>query len=172
MHPPIPIPWTERLRDPLEEPLWAHGWIPKEPQDHLEQTLELHGHGCWQSLEPLPLQPGKACQSRLATPTSADKRAQAWIYALCIHSYSLGAITGMAKGPHFQGLLTLAQYVQTPVTVIVQLGSVWEAWTNPKKRQGFHDLAQGLQGGDIRQNYTTTSARTSAHQMPQRMSHT
>ena len=90
-----------------------------------------------------------------ATPTSADPRAQAWIYALCVHGYSLGAlqrkgtITGMAKGAQtkaralFQGLLTLAQFIQTPTRVVVQVSSVWEAWTNPSKRKGFQDLAQG-----------------------------
>ena len=41
----------------------------------------------------------------------------------------------------FQGLLTLAQFAQTPATVIAQLGSVWEAWTNPNKR--IRDLAHG-----------------------------
>ena len=155
-HTPLPIPWTERLQDPLEEPLWAYGWIPKEPQDHLTQPLDLEGHGCWQSLEPLPLQPWQGLSVTVdATPTSGDKRAQAWIYALCIHGYSLGAlqrkgtITGMAKGPQtkaraiFQGLITLAQYIQTPTRVIVQVSSVWEAWNNPAKRKGFHDLVQG-----------------------------
>ena len=44
----------------------------------------------------------------------------------------------------FQGLLTLAQFALTPVNVIVQLGSVWEAWTNPKKRKGFLDLIHGF----------------------------
>ena len=155
-HAPLPAPWTERLQDPLEEPLWAYGWIPKEPQDHLHCPLGLAGHGCWQSLEPLPLQPWQGLSVTIdATPTSGDKRAQAWIYALCIHGYSLGAlqrkgiISGMARGPQtkaraiFQGLLTLAQFIQTPTRVIVQVSSVWEAWINPAKRKGFHDLVQG-----------------------------
>ena len=91
-----------------------------------------------------------------ATPSSYDKRAQAWVFGLCIHTFSLGAlvrkgtITGMPVGPQtkaralFQGLLTLAQFVLTPVNVIVQLGSVWEAWTNPKKRKGFLNLIHGF----------------------------
>ena len=55
----------------------------------------------------------------------------------------------MARGPQtkaraiFQGLLTLAQFIQTPTRVIVQVSSVWEAWINPAKRKGFHDLVQG-----------------------------
>ena len=55
----------------------------------------------------------------------------------------------MARGPQtkaraiFQGLLTLAQFIQTPTRVIVQVSSAWEAWTNPAKRKGFHDLVQG-----------------------------
>ena len=44
----------------------------------------------------------------------------------------------------FQGLITLAQRVLTPINVIIQLGSVWEAWTNPTKRKGFEDLAKGF----------------------------
>ena len=56
-HPPLEVEWTERLQDPLEEPLWAYGWIPQEPQDHLQLAQPLQGHGCWSSLEPLPLQP-------------------------------------------------------------------------------------------------------------------
>ena len=70
----------------------------------------------------------------------------------CIHTFSRGTllrkgtITGTPPGPQtkarapFQGLLTLAQSVLTPVNVIVQLESVWEAWTNPRKRKGFTDL--------------------------------
>ena len=60
-----------------------------------------------------------------------------------------GSITGMAKGAQtkaralFQGLLTLAQFIQTPTRVVVQVSSVWEAWMNPSKRKGFQDLAQG-----------------------------
>ena len=117
----MPIPWTERLQDPLEEPLWAYGWIPKEPQAHLTDPIGLEGHGSWKTLEPLPLQPWQDLSVTIdATPTSADPKAQAWIYALCIHGYSLGAlqrkgtIAGMGKGAQtkaralFQGLLTLA----------------------------------------------------------------
>ena len=117
-------------------------WIPREPQDHLTAPLGLEGHGCWQTLELLALQPWQGLSVTIdATPTSADARAQAWIYALCIHGYSLGAlqrkgtITGMAKGAQtkaralFQGLLTLAQFV-------VQVSSVWEA-----PASGFQDLA-------------------------------
>ena len=86
-----------------------------------------------------------------ATPSSYDPRSQAWIFGLCIHTLGKGTITGMAPGPQtkaralFQGLLTLAQHVLTPVNVVVQLGSVWEAWTNPRKRQGFEDLTRGIE---------------------------
>ena len=106
-------------------------------------------------IEPLPLQPWQGLAVTLdATPS--DKRSQARVFALCIHTFSMGTlirkgtITGMPPGPQtkaralFQGLLTLAQYVLTPVNVIVQLGSVWEAWTNPRKRKGFSDQVQGL----------------------------
>ena len=106
----------------------------------------------WQSLEPLPLQPWQGLAVTLdATPSSYDKRSQAWIFALCIHTFPLGTlmrkgtITGMAPGPQtkarafFQGLITLAQHVLTPINVIIQVGSVWEAWTNSRKRKGFED---------------------------------
>ena len=156
-HAPLAIEWTERLQDPLEEPLWAHGWIFREPQDHLQVAQPLQGHGCWSTLEPLPLQPWQGLSVTLdATPSSYDQRSQAWIFGLCVHTYSVGTllrkgtITGMAPGPQtkaralFQGLLTLAQHVLTPVNVVVQLGSVWEAWTNPRKRKGFEDLTRGF----------------------------
>ena len=115
------------------------------------------GQGCWNALEPLPLQPWQGLSVTLdATPSSYDQRPQTWVFALCVHTFSLGtllrkgAITGMAPGPQtkaralFQGLITLAQHVLTPINVIVQLGSVWEAWTNPRKRKGFEDLAKGF----------------------------
>ena len=105
-HAPLEVEWTERLQDPLEEPLWAHGWIPREPQDHLQMAQPLQGHGCWSSLEPLPLQPWQGLSVTLdATPSSYDPRSQAWIFELCIHTYSVGTllrkgtITGMAPGP-------------------------------------------------------------------------
>ena len=153
-HEPLAI---ERLQDPLEEPLWGHGWIPKEPQDHLQFPQPLQGHGCWSTLEPLTLQPWQGMAVTLdATPSSYDLRSQAWVFGLCIHTFSLGTllkkgtITGMAPGRQtkaralFQGLITLAQFVLTPTNVVVQLGVVWGAWTNPRKRKGFEDLAHGL----------------------------
>ena len=153
-HEPLAIEWTERLQDPLEEPLWGHGWIPKEPQDHLQFPQPLQGHGCWSTLEPLTLQPWQGMAVTLdATPSSYDLRSQAWVFGLCIHTFSLGTLlrkAGMAPGPQtkaralFQGLITLAQFVLTPTNVVVQLGVVWEAWTNPRKRKGFEDLAHGL----------------------------
>ena len=39
-HAPLAIEWTERLQDPLEEPLWAHGWVPKERRI----TCKWHNH--------------------------------------------------------------------------------------------------------------------------------
>ena len=106
-----------------------------------------------------------------ATPSSYDPRSQAWIFGLCIHTYSMGTllrkgtITGMAPGPQskaralFQGLLTLTQHVLTPVNVVVQLGSVWEAWTNPKKRQGIEEhLYQHITPLYIHKNTRTPEA--------------
>lgn len=66
----------------------------------------------------------------------------------------------MTKGPQtkaraiFQGLPTVAQFGQTPITVIVQLALVWEAWTNPKKRKGFYDLAPRSDRGAVCKNQT------------------
>ena len=83
-HEPLPIAWRERLQDPLEETLWAHGWISKEPQDHLQTTSI--GQGCWNTLEPLPLQPWQGLAVTLdATPSSYDQRSQAWVSA-CAHT--------------------------------------------------------------------------------------
>ena len=122
-----------------------------------EVPQPLQGHGCWSTLEPLTLQPWQGLAVTLdATPSSYDHRSQAWVFGLCIHTFSMGAllrkgtITGMAPGPQtkaralFQGLITLAQFVLTPTNVVVQLGAVWEAWTNPRKRKGFEDLAHGF----------------------------
>ena len=102
-HEPLAIEWTERLQDPLEEPLWAHGWVPKEPQGHLQVPQPLQGHGCWNTMEPLTPQPWQGLAVTLdATPSSYDQRSQAWIFALCVHTFSMGtllrkgAITGMA----------------------------------------------------------------------------
>ena len=71
-HAPLAIEWTERLQDPLKEPLWAHGWVPKEPQDHLQVAQPLQGHGCWSTLEPLTLQPWQGlsvgCHTLLLRP--------------------------------------------------------------------------------------------------------
>ena len=54
-HEPLPIPWTERLQDPLEE-----DGFPKEPQDHLNGRAWNHCHSnlgkvCRSPLTPLPL---------------------------------------------------------------------------------------------------------------------
>ena len=137
-HTPLPVPWTERLQDPLEEPLVGFHVSPTT-------TLGLEGHGCWQSLEPLP--------PTMAGLVSGGCHSHLWRHPspglnLCpLHPWLL--ITGMARGAQskaraiFQGLLTLAQFIQTPTRVIVQVCSVWEAWTNPGRRNGFHDLAQG-----------------------------
>ena len=46
------------------------GWIPREPQDHLNNPLPLQGHGCWQTLEPLALRPWQGLAVTLdATPS-------------------------------------------------------------------------------------------------------
>ena len=99
-HTPLAVEWTERLQDPLEEPLWAHGWIPREPQDHLQVAQPLQGHGCWSSLEALPLQPWQGLSVTLdATPSSYDPRSQAWVFGLCIHTYSMEPSFAKAPSP-------------------------------------------------------------------------
>ena len=75
------------------ESLWAHGWAPKEPQDHLQVAQPLQGQGCWNTLEPLTLQPWQGLSVTLdATPSSYDPRSQAWIFALCVHTFSMGTL--------------------------------------------------------------------------------
>ena len=36
--------------------------------------------------------------------------------------------------------MALAKHTSTPVRVIVQLATVWEIWTQPRKRPPFQDL--------------------------------
>ena len=99
-HEALPIDWTERLLDPLEEPLWAHGWIRKEPQDHLQTAIPLQGQGCWNTLEPMPLQPWQGLHPHLFSWDTTEK----------------GTITGMAPGQQTKArLITLAQHVLTPI---------------------------------------------------------
>ena len=62
-HQPLPVPWTERLQDPLEKPPCAYGWIPKEPQD------SNHGKGS-QSLS-MPLPPPETNELRHGSMPSA-----------------------------------------------------------------------------------------------------
>ena len=116
--------------------------------------LPLQGQGCWNTLE--PLQPWQGLSVTLdATPSSYDQRSQAWIFALCVHTFSLNPAE---EGNHYgHGTRSTDQspravpaphqlgHVLTPINVIVQLGSVWEAWTNPRKRKGFEDLAKGFE---------------------------
>ena len=73
----MPPEWMDRLTCQDEEPLWAHGWIPLEPQDALEQQHPYQGHGCWAAIEVLPLQQHCGWAFTLdATPSSYDSRSQ------------------------------------------------------------------------------------------------
>ena len=47
------------------------------------------------------------------------------------------------------GLAALAKHTSTHVKVIVQVAAVWEAWTNPKHRDHYQDLYQGLAADDF-----------------------
>ena len=84
----------------------------------------------------------------------------------------------MAKGPRtkaralFQGLLTLAQFVQTPVTVIAQLGSFGKHGPAQKNARGSVISPKGKQRRHTRELHHFTSARTRAHPMRRRTSHT
>ena len=70
------------------------------------------------------------------------------------HLQRLAAITGTPPAPHnkaralMEGLVALAKHTSTPVRVIVQLASVWEAWTQPKHRGPFLDQLEQLTAQD------------------------
>lgn len=91
-------------------------WIPVEPQDHLHRPHDFQGHGCWSQLQVLEV---NDCQGRAytldAAPTSYDARA-----LFC------------RTGGFGQTSIGISQSHRA---------TVWEAWTNSDKRQGFMDLA-------------------------------
>ena len=64
----------------------------------------------------------------------------------------LGAITGTSNHPHTkarEGLVALAKHTTTAVRVIVQLVTVWEAWTQPKHRGPYLDQLENVTEQDF-----------------------
>ena len=102
---PMPPEWMNRLTCQDEEPLWAHGWIPLEPQEARAQPHPYQGHGCWAGLQILSLQQHSGWAFTLdATPSSYEPRSQLWIFGLCARTMTLGqlcrlgTITGVTPG--------------------------------------------------------------------------
>ena len=69
-HTPLPVPWTERLQDPLEEPLVGFHVSPTTPR------LAWKAMAAGNPWSPC-LQPWQGLSAVDATPTSGDTRAQA-----------------------------------------------------------------------------------------------
>ena len=67
-HEPMPPEWMNRITSHEEEPLWAHGWIPLEPQDARTQQHPLQGHGCWAGLQIIPQQQHSGWPSHWTPP--------------------------------------------------------------------------------------------------------
>ena len=158
----MPPDWAERILSQEETPLWSAGWIPLEPQDQRQIQHPYQGHGTWKDLQPLAPHQYQGWAFTLdATPSSYDPRSQLWVFGLCVHNMSmgqlqrLGAITGVPTQPHnktralMEGLVALAKHTTTPVRVIVQLVTVWEAWTQPKNRGPFLDQLEQLTQADF-----------------------
>ena len=125
-HQPLPLPWTERVHNPDEDPLWARGWINKEVYEHDTGAPTLRGHGLWQNLE------AKGYVVSIdAAPTTYDARSQGWVFAICIHTLSLGrlqrvaAITGLPPGKQsktralYYGMHVLAQHTQQNLKLVI-----------------------------------------------------
>ena len=161
-HQPMPSEWAERILTDDETPLWSAGWLPLEPQEHKHIRHPYQGHGAWRELAPLATHQYQGWAFTLdATPTSYDARDQIWVFGLCVHSLSmgqlqrLGAITGTTVTPHtkaralMEGLVALTKHTTTTVRVIVQLVSVWEAWTHPKHRGPFLDILEQVTDQDF-----------------------
>ena len=173
----MPPEWMNRLTSQDEEPLWAHGWIPLEPQEARTQPHPYQGHGRWTGLPIVPLQQHSGWAFTLvATPSSYEPL---WIFGLCAHTMSfthlqrLAAITGTPPAPHnkaralMEGLVALAKHTSTPVRVIVQLVSVWEAWTQPQHRGPFLDQLEQLTHQDYQRVTVLYVARnTTSPQAP------
>ena len=160
-HQPMPAEWAERILSDDETPLWTAGWIPLEPQEARDMPQPYQGHGAWQGLQQLAPHPHQGWAFTLdATPSSYDQRDQLWIFGLCAHTMTLGqlqrlaAITGAPPAPHtkaralMEGLVALAKHTTTQVRVIVQLISVWEAWTQERHRGPFLDQLEQLTESD------------------------
>ena len=160
-HDPMPPEWMDLITSHEEEPLWSAGWVPLEPPEHRHQDHPYHGHGCWAGLEPIaPQQHNSWAYTLDATPSSYDERDQMWVYGLCVHTMTLGqlqrlgAITGVASGVQTKtrallaGVVALAKFTTTPVRVIVQLTTVWEAWHQPKCRAPYQDLLEEVTDQD------------------------
>ena len=153
----MPPEWAERILCDDETPLWTAGWIPLEPQENKNDPQPYQGHGAWQDLQPLAPHQYQGWAFTLdATPSSYDPGDQLWIFGLCVHHLTLGqlerlgASTGAPPPPHnkaralMEGLVALAKHTTTAVRVIVQLVSVWEAWTQPRHRGPFQDQLEHL----------------------------
>ena len=160
-HQPLPPEWLERIASQDEEPLWSKGWIPLEPQEHLQQHHPYQGHGVWKDLQPIgPEQYAGYAYTLDAAPSNYDQRSQIWVFRLCLHTQSmgqlkrLGAITGAPSGPQskgralFAGLVALAKHTTTPAKVIVQLSTVWEAWRKPPHKHPYPDLLEEVTNQD------------------------
>ena len=172
----MPPEWAERLTQHDEEPLWNAGWIPLEPQDHLTIQHPYQGHGVWQDLQMLQAHQHQGWAFTLdATPSTYDTRSQLWVFGLCVHVMRtgqlqrLGAITGVPDSPQTKnraliaGLVALAKHTSIAVKVIVQVAAVWEAWTEPRHRDQYPDLYQGLTEADFQRItvlYVSRSTRT------------
>ena len=127
---------------------------------HLNQR-PYQGHGTWKDLQPLaPHQyQGWACNT--VQLRSAQSALGVRPLCLCVHNMSmgqlqrLGAITGIPTPPHTKtralmaGLVALAKHTTTAVRVIVQMVTVWEAWTQPKHRGPFLDQLEQLTDADF-----------------------
>ena len=158
----MPPEWMNRITSHEEDPLWTAGWIPLEPQDHRQQAHPFHGHGCWAGLEPIAPQQHNSWAFTLdATPSTYDDRDQMWVFGLCVHTMNLGqlqrlgALTGVASGEQTKtraliaGVVALAKFTTTPVRVIVQLTTVWEAWHQPRSRPPYQDLMAEITEQDL-----------------------
>ena len=90
-HQPLPPEWLERITSQEEEEaLWSKGWIPLEPQEHLQQVHPYHGHGVWQDLQPIgPDQYAGFAFTLDATPSHYDQRSQIWVFGLCLHTQTM-----------------------------------------------------------------------------------
>ena len=175
-HEPMPPEWMDRITSHDEERLWAHGWIPLEPQEARTQQHPLQGHGCWAGMQVIPLQQHCGWAFTLdATPSTYDQRSQMWIFGLCAHNMALGqlkklgSITGVATGEQTKvrailtGLVALTHHTADHVKVIVQMATVWEAWHHEKQRRPYQDILNEVPPQDFKRVtvlYVSKNTRT------------